>query len=414
MSIYLGYSQTVITPDLDRPVYLAGFSRDRRATAVHDDLTARALCLRTDRLVLVLVALDLIGFFRADVLEVVERVRARVGPDTPPVEMLIASTHTHHGPDTMGLWGPSELERGVDPVYMAQLKDRIVDATLAAVAGAVQPVVLQHGARVRVPGVARNARDPEIVDDELALLQFIGPDGRPLATLADFPCHPEVLWDGNPVITADYAGVLRREIEAATGAPCLFLAGALGGMMTPDVVDHSFEACEAMGKVLARAGLEALDGPAGAPGHRPQTSPARSLPATAGPISICRAPVSVRVQNPLFEMAFAAGILPDGRNDAGEVETAVSLVKLGGFWLAGVPGELFPKPGMALKADMLAGGAEDAAIIGLADDELGYILPAEDYVTPADWLDPGDQYEESVCVSQEAGPRVVAAVRSLL
>ena len=63
---------------------------------------------------LVLVALDLIGFFRPDVYEVI-----RVKVNRPDVQIVIASTHTHHGPDTMGLWGPDQKTRGVDEVWIS-------------------------------------------------------------------------------------------------------------------------------------------------------------------------------------------------------------------------------------------------------------------------------------------------------
>jgi hypothetical protein len=63
----IGYAQTVITPSLERPVFLAGFGNDRRAATIHDDLFARALTVQSENLTLVLVALDWIGFFRPDV-----------------------------------------------------------------------------------------------------------------------------------------------------------------------------------------------------------------------------------------------------------------------------------------------------------------------------------------------------------
>ena len=107
----IGYSQQIITPSLDRPVFLAGFAQNRRAQSVHDDLYARALALREGSNTLVLCALDLIGFFRLEVMDVA----ARVSKHVPGTHIIIASTHTHHGPDTIGLWGPDNRTCGVDP-----------------------------------------------------------------------------------------------------------------------------------------------------------------------------------------------------------------------------------------------------------------------------------------------------------
>lgn len=49
---------------------------------------------------------------------------------------------------------------------------------------------------------------------------------------------------------------MRRTVEADTGAPCIFFAGALGGMMTPDLVEFSFEECQDMHLPVAKQACE--------------------------------------------------------------------------------------------------------------------------------------------------------------
>lgn len=386
----VGYAQTAITPSLNRPVYLAGFAHNRRAEAVHDDLYARALALSDGQTTLVLCALDLIGFFRPHVYEVIAQV------NRPDVHILIASTHTHHGPDTMGLWGPDWKTRGVDDVYLEDVKKRIAQ-TISSALAALQPASVKS-ASVHLPGLAKNARNPEIVDDELTVLQCLNAENRPLVTLFNFPCHPEVLWDGNPHITSDYVHYLRQEAEHQTGAPCIFFAGALGGMMTPDVKDHSFAEAEAMGRVLAEAGLNALNTVSG------EQSSVISYQS-----SILRVPLT----NPLYKLAFWWKVLPDVR-EHGRVTTEVNLLKIGGLWLATVPGELLPKLGLALKAQMRAAGAEVTGILGLANDELGYILPIEDFKYPLNPFRPGTHYEETNSIGKDIGPMTMEAIQLLI
>jgi hypothetical protein len=96
------------------------------------------------------------------------------------------------------------------------------------------------------------------------------------------------------------------------------------------------------------------------------------------------------------------------------VGTEASLASVGPVWLAGVPGELLPKLGLALKIGMRQAGAEVAGIIGLANDEVGYILPQEEFVYSEDPFRPGDHYEETMSIGPEAGPRLLRAVRSML
>jgi len=392
----IGYAQTVITPMLDKPVYLAGFGNNRRATTIHDDLYVRSLAIQTEQSTLVLVALDLIGFFRRDVDDVIGTLKVSETFRVLKPQVVIASTHTHHGPDTMGLWGPDQKTCGVDFEYMSAIKKKIAD-TITASLSTLKPASAKWTS-VRVPGLAKNARNPEIVDDELTLAQFTTSEGKPLATLFNFPCHPEVLWELNPNITSDYVGYLRAEVEKQTGAPCIFFAGALGGMMTPDVKDHSFEEAEFMGKKLAEEGLEAM----------------KTVSSQPSAISVKNKEIKVKLTNILYKVAFRRKLLPDVRDKQGYVHTEVNLIRIGDLWLATVPGEMLPKLGMQLKAWMKESGAKVTGVIGLANDELGYILPREDFKYPWNPFKPGKHYEETNSIGKEIAPRIMEGIKSLL
>jgi len=394
----VGYAQAVITPSLDKTVFMAGFGQNRRAETVHDDLYVRALALQTEGTTLVLTALDLIGFFRADVYEVIETLKVSETFRVLKPEVLIASVHPHHGPDTMGLWGPDMKTRGVDEDYMRGLKDKIVATILASLAD-LRPATVKMTS-VHVPGLAKNNRNPEILDDELTLAQFVGQiDNLPYVSLFNFPCHPEVLWEHNPHITADYVGYLRDEVQRQTGAPCIFFAGDLGGMMTPDVKDHSFEEAEFMGKKLAEEGVKALS--------------AQNSEKLEG-ISIEKKSVRIKLTNPLYKLGFFLKVLPDVRDRKGWVESEVNLIKIGGLWFGAVPGELLPKLGIQLKAQMKSAGAQVAGVIGLANDELGYILPVEDFKYPLNPFKPGKNYEETNSLGKGIAPAVMDGLASLL
>jgi hypothetical protein len=393
--LQIGYSQDVITPTLEPAVFLAGFGQNRLAQTVHDDLSVRSVTIKDENTALILVALDLIGFIRLDVMQVTRRIQAKAHR----VNVIIASTHTHHGPDTIGLWGPDTNHSGVDKTYIEFLKEKIITTMLASMEN-LQTVSLK-AASVHVPGVAKNARDPDILDDELTVAQFCHIETlQPVVTLVNFPCHPEVLWEHNPHITADYPGVLRREVEKITNAPCIFFSGALGGMMTPDVVDHSFEESDRMGLKLAQAGMEALN-----ISQLVDVSPA---------ISLVKVEITPKLTNILYKLAFRRKLMPDVRNRDGRITTEVNLLKIGSLWLATVPGELLPKLGLALKDRMRQAGAGVAGVIGLANDELGYILPIEDFRYPLNPFKPGRHYEETNSIGREIGPMVVEAVQSMM
>ena len=118
--------------------------------------------------------------------------------------------------------------------------------------------------------------------------------------------------------------------------------------------------------------------------------------------------------NPLCRTAMDAGLLPDLINHAGSVTTEANLLEIGTAWFLGVPGELLPKLGLTFKREMRQAGAEIAAMVGLTNDELGYILPQEDFVYPQDPFDPGEHYKETMSIGPEAGPRLRAALHELI
>lgn len=109
----VGFTRAKINPDLSdpqRPVYLAGFGQNRRASSIHDDLWAIACVVDDGYARLGIVALDAIGIFHDDVV----RVRQRLSKDLRLDYIVVCSTHNHSMPDLLGLWGPNPLRSGVD------------------------------------------------------------------------------------------------------------------------------------------------------------------------------------------------------------------------------------------------------------------------------------------------------------
>ncbi|MDY0005082.1 MAG: hypothetical protein RBU30_27535, partial [Polyangia bacterium] len=97
-------------------VWIAGFGSSRPAMGVHDPLEGRVLALRQNETTVVWIAVDLVGFF----FDYVEEIRARLAPAvSAEVDLLMVSaTHTHQGPDTIGIWGKSLTESGLDYDYL--------------------------------------------------------------------------------------------------------------------------------------------------------------------------------------------------------------------------------------------------------------------------------------------------------
>ncbi|MEQ1508554.1 MAG: hypothetical protein ABMB14_40355, partial [Myxococcota bacterium] len=238
------------------------------------------------------------------------------------------------------------------------------------------------------------------------------------------------------------------------GGVAVFLNGTVGGMMTslhaaveaPTGAippERSFDKADTLGQLLGGMALDAI---AGAPR------------VTAPAITARRAELFVPVVNNGFQAMFLMGTL-DHRTvyhfdpalpvDAGnrpDVATEVGLVEIGPLRLLCLPGEPFPElaiggydgaftppnqslvdpanpnppdlaaapPGPYL-LDRLGGG--DAWVIGLANDQIGYVMPpytfevgSVPYLLEAD----GDHYEETNSLGPDTAPLLLDAVDRLL
>jgi hypothetical protein len=206
--------------------------------------------------------------------------------------------------------------------------------------------------------------DPDIVDDEVAALQFVKLDGEVIATLLNMACHPEVLDGDSTLISADYAGYACREVETRVGGVALHVSGALGGMLSPDTRDRTPAWAERMGRAYADAALAAL---------------AASAVIDANRLEVRRTEFDLPLVNPLLLMAQQIGVLRVRQPVNGAITTSCTFIDLGAAQIITIPGELLPRLGFELKA-ALPGPCR--VLIGLADDEIGYILPDDEFVPP--------------------------------
>ncbi len=375
-----GASKLTITPS--RPVWIAGYEPNRRSSGVHDDLWVRVLAFRWGeggtplQGALILVSVDLLGLPR----HIIQQIRQRL-PEVPPWAIQIGATHTHSGPDTFGQWGPSPTISGVDEEYIEWLKDRIVTAIRSAWHN-LQPAEIRFAA-TSVEGVSRNDRVKEILDTELSALQVRNSStGAILATLVNFACHPEILH--HDLITADFPHYLYEEIEGKVGGIALYFNGAQGGMVTADIPPGNranYAEAERIGRTLAISALKALE-------SRPWLKEIA--------LAFNQKVFKVPLRNERFKALAQVGVLKVPHL-ADEVETEVCAFVLGPAEFATIPGEATPDIGFYLKRHMKG---HPRFLLGLCNDELGYILPAESYGLKL------YEYETSVSVGPEIGRAV--------
>src|SRR5690606_19037856 len=94
---------------------------DRGLRGEGDGLWARAIVLDQGETRVAIVAVDLVGVFNDEVVQIREALAGTVD------HVVLSSTHVHAGPDMMGLWGRSITESGYNPEYAAQVRATVVE-----------------------------------------------------------------------------------------------------------------------------------------------------------------------------------------------------------------------------------------------------------------------------------------------
>jgi hypothetical protein len=86
-----------------------------------------------------------------------------------------------------------------------------------------------------------------------------GTDGRLLATLVNYACHPTTLAWQNSLISPDFPGATREVVEEATGVPCVFVQGASGDIGPRDGFVGDPAVADRNGRQLGYAALSAFE-----------------------------------------------------------------------------------------------------------------------------------------------------------
>ncbi|MBI4889720.1 MAG: hypothetical protein HY821_03780 [Acidobacteria bacterium] len=425
----VGSAAVKITPKLDgAPVYLAGFDNGRAATGVHDELWARCLAISAGAKPVAICAVDVIGLFHDDV----KKVRAAA----PEAQVIVAATHVHEGPDTMGQWGAKQGVSGIQEGY----NSFVVSQTAAAVKEAIAkmaPAVAYPAAvtPADVDGYFDDDRPPFVHDSEILSVTFKGKNGKALGTLVNWSNHPEALGSKNTLITSDWPHFLRASLEAQGSGTVVYVNGAVGGMQSPlgaKITDPktgqpapavSFRFAEVVGEYAA--------------GHV-VASQKKAKAVKLDGVEYTEEAVTIPVANQMFLLGAQMGIF-GGRKAFGESrETAVPVgyLKLTAkgkpvVEAALIPGEAYPEisvGGVSCDANSEFASAPAEApikkqmtgpyrmLFGLANDEIGYIIPKcqWDEKPPYTYGATKRWYGEVNSVGPEAAPRITSAFQGLL
>jgi hypothetical protein len=326
---------------------------------------------------------------------------------------------------------------------------------------------------------AWDIRDPVIYDPTLTVARFVRADSptTTIGTLVHWADHPELSTFGpdNLKISSHFIHWFRAGVEGGTptvppggtgeagvGGVTVYMQGMLGGQIGsirgapvpgPDgtpITESSHEKDQALGVNLARRALELL-----------RTS---ATVYTSMPLSYRSARIAARMDNVGFHVAYLVGLLApheavgyDPGRPLGDPSNnpwlpfRITYLQVGPLGIVTVPGELHPElwvggydcetwtfgyeclddsqpnlpdltaapDGPYLRDLVLANdGVEYPIALGLANDYVGYIVPAYNYVLNPDnpYIDEadGDHYEETYSLGPDVERHVIHPLLELV
>jgi len=398
MTMIAGAANVVITPSVGVEIAGYGFGP---SLGILNDLEAQALYLKQGDEQIVIVTADLLTFGSELVTRVRRRVEATFGISAERISF--SASHSHSSPTTHPLrqWGQ------VDETYQ-----RYLEATLSGAIGmacnSAQEAHLGFGLG-RVENISENRRGAQgPLDPSASVMRLDHHDGRPIAVLFNYACHPVSLHSYRNLFSPDYPGYTRETICAVLGAPVvsMFTLGCAGdinparyepGKITPQ---RSRQIGAILGCEVARLALE------------PQIMENPELRIQKRVIELPVAPLPTVTELRQMEERFTRDVAFQQAEGRPWVELSVSMIqrdwtwdalqawenesvrdsipceimamRLGEVALVAAPLEIFSETGLAIKSDS---PAKLTVICSNSNGGVGY-LPTRDAYLVSDYTNP--------------------------
>jgi neutral ceramidase len=233
-SLRAGVAKVEVTPPAGEQMW--GYEgRTQPATGALDPLYARVLVLEAGGKRLALVTLDLGRPFGPASLDKLRTAARRDRIDC----VLVTASHTHSGPivqdeyrDGTPAWERKALSGIGDSLKRAV--DNLAEARIGVGYGVAY--IGHNRLKIKEDGTVSwfEVNPTQIptapVDPTISVLRIDKADGRALAVLVNYSCHPVVFGPDNLQYSADYVGVMNRVVETSLGGDttAFFLQGAPG------------------------------------------------------------------------------------------------------------------------------------------------------------------------------------------
>ena len=389
-----GFASRVTMPENihDHPYYLAGHRTGKTVAGILDPLTVSALWLDCkDGGGMVVIGADVVGIAGVEIAQIRDTLQDFCR-ETGCRSVNILCSHNHAGIDTLGYWGKAIIGpvpgNGKDPAYMALLTENMRACCYEAYRTRKEGKLFVGS--VHVPEGVFRSRKPIVMRDVLSRIRFVPDDGSEETWWLNFGAHPNTMGGDNQLISAEYPGYLRTEINKVQKTNVLFGVGPILAVDPGELSEDNYERARKEGELLAKAAFT-IDN------DRPLTPD----------VLIVRQPYLAPVENAV--LALMAIIKTVNYKKAASRESSLGLalctemtyINLGGQKILLLPGEAAPEfvfdqyspaetsatgLGPEINAKPLTAVAQDDDLIvfGLANDMTGYMVPPNDFILNPD------------------------------
>ncbi|MEA2427416.1 MAG: hypothetical protein QOF37_1044, partial [Thermoleophilaceae bacterium] len=362
-----------------------GSSTPRFYTASADPVTSRALVVGNGKQRIAVEVTDQEGLFNVYQQAIRDKVNADLATKHlgPLDGIFVSATHDESAPDSLGLGGVDATTSGTNDYW---LYDWFIPKSAQAIEDAYagqRPAHIHFAEAIEPPNMRQCWSSYPYVDDQLMpVLQAVGTDGSPIATLASVSQHAETLgFNSDPTqktwLSADWPHFFRQSLEQRYGGVAIEMAGSVGSVESPQVFPSELSrtpqhyldgdqpaGCRTMFDAIGKHATLGYDGEtrvfgqqlAAAVGDRLDSGATDSA---SGDIWGARQDVCIDLTNALFKAAAAAGVFahrpayapgctaelppsPTGTVAGASLKTDVAAFRIGDGEFMSLPGEVFP------------------------------------------------------------------------
>jgi hypothetical protein len=312
-------------------------------------------------------------------------------PRLPVSHIVIASDHSHAAPDTLGVWG------GPNPGYMDFVKAQVVAAITDAYAqrgyadlkaghsDASDLVYNQSCTEALNQSKTPDYPGPEVCatpgkDGMVRVVQATAPSGKHPLTWMVYAAHATA--GGGNGVHGDWPQFLSDAMTGQYGGQGIAMVGALGGTQPCRTACAFTKPSNPGYDVADRKTALVLNYGA----HVAQAL--RTATPVSGPVLAAQGFIREPIVGPAVAALFTAGkyagaeLLRSHESPwvVGQtIRTVVGAVRIGGVVINTTPGEGFPRIRQDVE-DSLGSQAQEVLQLGLANDQLGYLISPVSYV----------------------------------